>query len=29
MRYFSMVFDGGFKLATSARELIDVMQKVA
>lgn len=28
MRYFSMVFDGGFKLANSARELIDVMQKV-
>lgn len=28
MRYFSMVFDGGFKLSTSPRELIDVMQKV-
>ena len=28
MRYFSMVFDGGFKLSTSSHELIDVMQKV-
>ena len=28
MRYFSMVFDGGFKLANSARELLDIMPTV-
>ena len=28
MRYFSMVFDGGFKLANSTRELLDIMPTV-
>ncbi|MBE8954904.1 MAG: hypothetical protein SR2Q5_04430 [Quinella sp. 2Q5] len=28
MRYFSMIFDGGFKLANSARELLDIMPTV-
>ena len=28
MRYFSMVFDDGFKLANSARELLDIMPTV-
>ncbi|MBQ6132112.1 MAG: hypothetical protein IJL12_07195 [Selenomonadaceae bacterium] len=28
MRYFNMVFDGGFKLANSARELLDIMPTV-
>ena len=28
MRYFSMVFDGGFKLADSARDLLDIMPTV-
>lgn len=28
MRYFSMVFDGGFKLANSTRELLDIIPTV-
>ena len=28
MRYFNMVFNGGFKLANSARELLDIMPTV-